>query len=534
MLASIRPRFARKSYLNYVDKERIERRDLLKRSLHDDDDDDDYLTHLQPTGSRVSRRGGSSSSGRKDSRKESKSSVNSARSHTDALCRTIDGKLSSPYIENRRKHRTESKDPIAQPVTTIFKANSLSRSNHSADASDETLSSSNHSADASDEILPSPYIKKRREHRTKSKDPIAQSVTTIPKTNSLSSSNHSTDASDKILPSPYIRKRRKHRTTSKARSVPKTNPLSSSNYSANASDEVLPSRYIKNRRKHRAKSKDPKAQPKTSTSRKYSSGRDDDTRSINSIAETAATMPETTPQLLSRKRIITARRTLSTRSHSLSRSNKKSIDPIAQLVTTIPKTTTSREHSSGRDDGTRSIDSIAESATTISETTPQLLPRKRIITLRRTLSKRSHSRSRSNTKSIDPIAQSVTTIPKTTTSRKHSSGRDDGTKSVVSIAESATTIPETTPQLLPRKRIITPRRTLSTRSRINHSLSCNKHYEYTSHSRQLGDIDTVMTSLSAHLSQKPYTSDNDDDDDDAESILSSIFRTLGEVYDDCL
>ena len=494
MLASIRPRFAssrknKKSYLNYVDKERIERRDLLKRSLHDDDDDDDYLTHLQPTGSRVSRSGSSSS--RTDSRKESKSSVNSARSHTDALCRTIDGKLSSPYIENRRKHRTKSKDPIAQPVTTIFKANSLSRSNHSADASDETLSSSNHSADASDEILPTPYIKKRRKHRTKSK---ARSVTTIPRTNSLSSNNHSADASDGILPSTYI----------------------------------------KNRRKHRTKSKDPKAQPKTTTSRKHSSGRDDDTRSINSIAESAATMPETTPQLLSRKRIITARRTLSTRSHSLSRSNKKSIDPIAQSVTTIPKTTTSREHSSGRDDGTRSIDSFAESATTISETTPQLLSRKRIITARRTLSTRSRSHSRSNKKSTDPIAQSVTTIPKTTTSRKHSSGRDDGTRSIDSIAESATTMPETTPQLLPRKRIITARRTLSTRSRINHSLSCNKHYEYTSHSRQLGDVGTVMTSLSAHLSQKPYTSDNDDDDDDAESILSSIFRTLGEVYDDCL
>jgi hypothetical protein len=181
-------------------KERLERRDLIKHKLHadhmiGDDDDDDYLTkqlqlassHFQPTDSTVSRRvSGSSSRGdsrrestssvnsarshsdaltrqlqlasshfqptnstvsrrvsgsssRRDSRRESASSVNSARSHSDALNRKIDGILSAPYIENRRKHRSESIEPIARSVTTMRKTATSRR--HSSKKDDGTESS---------------------------------------------------------------------------------------------------------------------------------------------------------------------------------------------------------------------------------------------------------------------------------------------------------------------------------------------------------------------------------------------------------
>jgi hypothetical protein len=403
MLAS--PRFAssssrkKKSYLEDVgrrnsdSKERLERRDLIKRSLHTDhmigdEDDDDYLTkqlqlassHFQPAGSAVSRSGSSSS--RRDSRRESTSSVNSARSNSDALTKQL--QLASSHFQpsGSRVSRSGSSSSRRESTSSVNSA----RSNN--DALNRTI----------DGILSSPYIENRRKHRTKSTDPIAQSVTTI---------------------------------------------------------------------------------PKTTTSRRRCSGRDD---------------------------------------------GANSIDPIAESATTIPKTTTSRRHSSGRGDDAKSSPPI---------TVPIDRPGRRF-------SLPSSLRSRSKQESQNAARDKEVKVP-----------------SPPPFSPGTTAVPETTRRRsgpLLRKTIRTPRRTSSTRShslsRSNHSLSRSNHSVeasssrlsrrvsphsasyHSAHSRQPDTIGTSMSSLSAHLSQKSYTSDSDDDDD--ESILSTIFRTVGEVYDECL
>jgi hypothetical protein len=197
MLAS--PRFTisrkKKSYLDDVggrdSKERSERRDMIKRKLRadhmicdDDDDDDDYLTKQLQSASLHS----SSSS-----KREGTSSVNSARSQSVALNRKIDGILSAPYIESRRKHRSTSIDPIAQPVTAIPKTTTSRRRSSSS----------------------------RRYDVTKSIDPIAQSVTTMPKTTTRrhSSSKRRDDDSKSLAPiTPNGRPRRRFSLPSSSRS----------------------------------------------------------------------------------------------------------------------------------------------------------------------------------------------------------------------------------------------------------------------------------------------------------------------------
>ncbi|OEU22981.1 hypothetical protein FRACYDRAFT_233145 [Fragilariopsis cylindrus CCMP1102] len=157
----------------------------------DDDDDDDYLTkqlqvaslHFQPTGSTVSRRGSSSSSSRKDSRRESTSSVNSARSHSDALARQI--QLASSHSRVSRSGSSSSKRDSRRE-----RSSSVNSVRSHSDAHARRI----------DGILSSPYIENRRRHRSKSTDPIAQSVTTIPKT--TTSRRHSSGKGDdaKALP----------------------------------------------------------------------------------------------------------------------------------------------------------------------------------------------------------------------------------------------------------------------------------------------------------------------------------------------
>ena len=400
MLAS--PRFAsssrrKKSYLdvgrrnsNTDSKERIERRDLIKRSLHadhmigddDDDDDDDYLSkqlqvassHFQPTGSTVSRRGSSSS--RKDSRRESTSSVNSARSHSDALVRQI--QLASSHSRVSRSSSSSSKRDSRRE-----RSSSVNSVRSHSDAHARRI----------DGILSSPYIENRRRHRSKSTDPIAQSVTTIPKT--TTSRRHSSGKGDdaKVLPPitlPNDRPRRRFSLPSSLRSHSKQD----SQNAVRDKEVEVPS-------------------PPSLTTRRRSG--------------------PLSPQLILRKKIHTPRTTSSSRSNSLSRSNH-SADASSSRLSRTPRTTSSSRSNS--------------------------------------LSRSNHSLSRSN----------------------HSA---DASSSRLS-------------------------RRVSPRSVIKHSPL----------SRQPDTIGTSMSSLSAHLSKKSYTSDSDDDDD--ESILSTIFRTVGEVYDDCL
>ena len=263
---------------NTDSKERIQRRDLIKRSLHADhmigddadDDDDDYLSkqlqvassHFQPTGSTVSRRGSSSS--RKDSRRESTSSVNSARSHSDALVRQI--QLASSHSRVSRSSSSSSKRDSRRE-----RSSSVNSVRSHSDAHARRI----------DGILSSPYIENRRRHRSKSTDPIAQSVTTIPKT--TTSRRHSSGKGDdaKALPPitlPNERPRRRFSLPSSLRSHSKQD----SQNAVRDKEVEVPS-------------------PPPLTTRRRSG--------------------PLSPQLTLRKKIRTPRTTSSSRSNSLSRSN---------------------------------------------------------------------------------------------------------------------------------------------------------------------------------------------------------------------
>jgi hypothetical protein len=285
-------------------------------------------------------------------------------------------------------------------------------------------------------------------------------------------------------------------------------------------DGILSAPYIESRRKHRSTSIDPIAQPvtaipKTTTSRRRSSRRDDVTKSIDPIAQSVTTMPKTTTS---------RRRSSSSRRYDVT----KSIDPIAQSVTTMPKTTTRRHSSSKRrDDDSKSLAPI----------TPNGRPRRRFSL---PSSSRSHSKQDSQNAVRDKEV-AVSPPPQL----------PPATIAVLQVVTRRRSGGPLSPRLLLRKTNRTPRRARSSSktrssslSRSNHSVDASSSRQsrimsphpvscHSSLSRQLVTTGRgpPMPSLSDHLSQQSYAGDSDDDDD--ESILSSIFRTVGEIYDDC-